>query len=99
VGRYWVPAFTLNGDDLFVQGQIGSIDGLFSATGVTVGAGATVYGDGNLYKTNSGDFTFALGNATNSFRFHNGGHGAISHRRFFWKYRDRRHDAAQLRWM
>jgi hypothetical protein len=65
--------FTMNGDDLFVQGQIGSIDGLFSATGVTVGAGATVYGDGNLYKTNSGDFTFALGNATNSFRFQTAG--------------------------
>jgi hypothetical protein len=72
------PAFTLNGDDVFVQGQIGSLEGLFSATGVTVGLGTTVYGDGNLYKTNAGDFTFALGNATNSFRFYNGSRESLT---------------------
>jgi hypothetical protein len=62
-------AFTVNGNDLFTQGMIGSIEGIYSATGVQVGTGTTVYGDGNLYKTNAGDFRLALNNANSSFRF------------------------------
>jgi hypothetical protein len=62
-------AFTLNGNDLFTQGMIGSIEGIYSATGVQVGTGTTVYGDGNLYKTNAGDFRLALNDISSSFRF------------------------------
>ncbi|MDQ7815381.1 MAG: hypothetical protein RDU25_06315, partial [Patescibacteria group bacterium] len=65
--------FTLNGNDVLVQGQLGSIEGLFSATGVSVGTGTTVYGDGNLYKTTSGDFTLALNNTASNWRFRSGG--------------------------
>ena len=61
--------FVLNGNDVLVQGQLGSIDGLFSATGVTVGTGSTVYADGNLYKTNAGDFTLSLNNIASNWRF------------------------------
>ena len=60
--------FTLSGNDVLVQGQLGSIEGLFSATGVTVGTGSTVYGDGNLYKTTAGDFTLALNNTASNWR-------------------------------
>jgi hypothetical protein len=66
-------AFTLNGNDLFAQGMIGSIEGIFSATGVQVGTGTTVYGDGNIYKTNVGDFRMALNVASSSWRFLTGG--------------------------
>ncbi|MDQ7815380.1 MAG: beta-propeller fold lactonase family protein, partial [Patescibacteria group bacterium] len=65
--------FTLNGNDVLIQGQLGSIEGLFSATGVSVGTGTTVYGDGNLYKTTSGDFTLALNNTASNWRFRSGG--------------------------
>lgn len=44
--------FVLNGNDALVQGQLGSIGGLFSATGVTVGTQPTVYGDGFINKSN-----------------------------------------------
>ncbi|MBI5654317.1 hypothetical protein HZC53_01515 [Candidatus Uhrbacteria bacterium] len=67
------PNFVLNGNDVFVQGQLGSLGGLFSATGVTVGTGSTIYGDGNLYKTSAGDFTLALNVASTSWRFRTGG--------------------------
>jgi hypothetical protein len=65
--------FVLNGNDVFVQGMLGSKEGLFSATGVTVGLGSTIYGDGNLYKTNAGDFTLTLNNAASNWRFRAGG--------------------------
>ncbi len=67
------PQFALNGNDLLVQGQIGSIGGLFSATGVQVGTGSTVYGDGNLYKTSAGDFNLFLDNAASSWRMSTAG--------------------------
>lgn len=54
--------FGLSGNDLFTQGMIGSIEGMFSATGVTVGTGTTVYADGNIYRTNGGiQFTPSTG--------------------------------------
>ncbi len=65
--------FALGGNDMFVQGMVGSLEGLFSATGVTVGTGSTIYGDGYLYKTTSGDFTLNLNNAASNWRFQTGG--------------------------
>ncbi|MCC7357455.1 hypothetical protein IT408_03020, partial [Candidatus Uhrbacteria bacterium] len=56
--------FQLNGNDLFTQGKIGSIEGLFSATGVSVGTGTTVYADGNIYRT-SGGIQFSPGSGAN----------------------------------
>ncbi|MFH0881212.1 MAG: hypothetical protein V2A34_15985, partial [Lentisphaerota bacterium] len=46
------PLFVMNGDDVLVQGQLGSIGGLFSATSVIVGGGSTIYGDGLINKNN-----------------------------------------------
>jgi hypothetical protein len=56
------------GDDWFVQGQLGSVEGLFSATGVTVGTGTTVYGDGNLLSS-AADYEFKLSDAGSSWKF------------------------------
>ncbi|MDQ7815385.1 MAG: hypothetical protein RDU25_06335, partial [Patescibacteria group bacterium] len=66
-------SFVMNGNDVIVQGMLGSMEGLYSATGVRVGTGTTVYGDGNLYKTTSGDFTLALNDSGSSYRFRSGG--------------------------
>ncbi|MFA5187399.1 MAG: hypothetical protein WC551_13050, partial [Patescibacteria group bacterium] len=66
-------AFTLAGNDILAQGAIGSLEGMFSATGVRVGTGTTVYGDGNLYKTTSGDFNLSLNDAGSNYRFRSGG--------------------------
>jgi hypothetical protein len=71
-------AFTVNGNDLFTQGMIGSIEGIYSATGVQVGTGTTVYGDGNLYKTNNGDFRMALNVASSSWRFYTAGNERLT---------------------
>jgi len=71
-------SFQTNGNDIFAQGMIGSIEGLFSATGVTVGLGSTVYGDGNIYKTTAGDFTLSLNNSAASWRFRAGGSEALT---------------------
>lgn len=65
--------FVMNGNDALFQGQIGSIEGMFSATGVQVGTGTTVYGDGNLYKTNAGDFTMALNDLASNWRMYTSG--------------------------
>jgi hypothetical protein len=61
--------FGLSGNDVLVQGSLGSIDGLFSATGVRVGTGTTVYADGALYKKDAGDFRFSLSAPSSSWRF------------------------------
>ncbi|MFA5187424.1 MAG: beta-propeller fold lactonase family protein, partial [Patescibacteria group bacterium] len=70
--------FVMDGNDVFVQGMIGSKEGLFSATGVTVGLGSTVYGDGNLYKTTAGDFTLSLNNAASNWRFRSGNQESLT---------------------
>lgn len=72
------PNFVMNGNDVFVQGQLGSVGGLFSATSVVVGAGSTFFGDGNLYKTTVGDFSMSLNGLGSNWRFNTGGSEAFT---------------------
>jgi hypothetical protein len=47
--------FAMDGNDVLVQGYIGSIGGLYSASAVKVGTNSTEYGDGYISRE-SGDF-------------------------------------------
>ncbi len=66
------PNFALSGKDLFVQGQIGSLGGLYSATSVVVG-NSSFYNDGSIIKDTAGDFTVALNDGSSSFNVMTGG--------------------------
>lgn len=65
------PNFSLSGKDVFVQGMIGSLGGLYSATGVVVGA-STFYGDGSIKKDDAGDFGIILKDTTSDFHLNTG---------------------------
>jgi len=64
--------FALSGNDIFAQGMIGSMEGLFSATGVSIGTGTVVLANSTMYKTDAGDFNFKLNNAASNWSFVNG---------------------------
>ena len=53
-------SFSLDGNDVFVQGKLGAIGGLYSATSVIVGANSTIYGDGTLTKELGGKYSFDI---------------------------------------
>ena len=45
---------------------------MFSATGVSIGGGTTVLGDGDLIKSSTGDLAMSLDDPTSNWRFFNG---------------------------